>query len=103
MKHNLRKTPTPLLLFGLTVLLAACSRFAAPIGIQSVPRDAFPVFDNPELVSAAEADQEGLVRDDDPVIGISLDDAAKAFPIDIMGVHELGNDYIGDIPIAVTW
>ena len=85
------------------VLLAACSQFDAPIGIQTVGRDAFPVLDDPEFLSASEAEELGMVGALDPVIGIVIGGEAKAYPIDIMGIHELGNDTIGGIPIAVTW
>lgn len=85
------------------LFLAACSQFDAPIGIQTVERDAFPVLDNPEFLSAAEAEELKMVTAADPVIGIAIGGEAKAYPIDIMGVHELGNDTIGGIPIAITW
>lgn len=88
---------------GLAIFLSACSIFDAPIGIQSVPRDAFPVFDNPEMLSGAEAEAKGMIRGEEPVIGVALNQEAKAYPISIMGVHELGNDTIGGVPIVVTW
>ncbi len=78
----------------------ACS---APIGYQAVPRDGFPVFDNPDTLSAATAEADGMIYPRDPVIGVSLGGEAKAYPITVMGVHELGNDTIGGIPIAVSW
>ena len=83
--------------------LAGCSLFDAPIGIQAVPRDAFPVFDNPDLLTVREAEAMNLVRDLDAVIGITVGGEARAYPIDVMGIHELGNDTIAGIPIAVTW
>ena len=85
-----------------TVVLCA-SVSAAPIGYQAVPRDAFPVFDNPPMLSAAEAEEQGLVFDRDAVIGVAHGDEAKAYPVTVMGVHELGNDTIGGVPIAVSW
>ena len=88
----------------LSLTLTACtSRFDAPIGFQAGLRDAFPVFNNPELISVAEAKEWGQLRDDEPIIGVAFEGHAKAYPIDLMGVHELGNDVIGNIPIAVTW
>ena len=75
----------------------------ADIGYQAVPRDAFPVFDDPTMVSAAEAEQKGIVFDRAAVIGIAHNGEAKAYPIAVMGVHELGNDSIGGVPIAVSW
>jgi hypothetical protein len=76
---------------------------AAPFGYQAVPRDAFPVFDNPKTLPAAEAEAKGVVFDRDMVIGVARGREAKAYPITIMGVHELGNDVIDGVPIAVTW
>ena len=83
--------------------VAGCSRFDAPIGIQAVPRDAFPVFDNPDLLTVREAEALKMVRDLDAVIGVTMGGQARAYPIDVMGVHELGNDTIAGVPIAVTW
>jgi hypothetical protein len=37
------------------------------------------------------------------VIGIVIDDVAKAYQIKVMGIHELANDTIAGIPVAVTW
>ncbi|MBI1914087.1 MAG: DUF3179 domain-containing protein [Planctomycetes bacterium] len=117
---------------------------------RAVPRDGFPVFNNPPMVSAEQA--AGL-RDDDWIIGVTVngqakvrvhsgsesmkndhDDGrfsgnfrfavllslrhlnpfgpflgynghvqAKAYPVAVMGVHELGNDTCGGEPIAVSW
>ncbi|MFQ5956003.1 MAG: DUF3179 domain-containing (seleno)protein [Kiloniellales bacterium] len=87
---------------GLLALAVVASK-AAPIGWQAVPRDAFPVFDNPEMLTAAEAERRSLVFDRDAVIGVAHGQQAKAYPITLMGVHELGNDTIDGIPIAVSW
>lgn len=76
---------------------------AQPIGYQAVPRDAFPVFDNPEMLTAEAAEREGVIYPRDVVIGVRHGNAAKAYPITIMGVHELGNDVLDGIPIAVSW
>lgn len=67
---------------------------------RAVPRDAFPVFDHPKMAKASEARD---LNDDDRVIGVSLEKEAKAYPISVMGVHELGNDTCGGKPIAVSW
>ncbi len=65
-----------------------------------VARDAFPVLFDPKLTPAAEA--KGI-RDDEPVIGVAINGEAKAYPIIIMGRHELANDTCGGIPIAASW
>ena len=84
-------------------LWLATAGLAAQVGYQAVPRDAFPVFDNPRMVGALEAEAKGVVFDRDMVIGVARGREAKAYPITIMGVHELGNDVIDSVPIAVTW
>ena len=68
---------------------------------RAVPRDAFPVFNNPRMVKAKDVGDE--VRGAEPVIGVFLGGQAKAYPISVMGVHELGNDTCGGKPIAVSW
>jgi hypothetical protein len=91
-------------LIGLALLVfMVVAGQAAPIGYQAVPRDAFPVFDNPSMLSAAEAEARRLIFDRDAVIGVAHGPEAKAYPITIMGVHELGNDVVGGMPIAVSW
>ncbi len=66
---------------------------------RAAPRDAFPVFDNPKMSTAKEA----KTAPDEAVIGVVCDGEARAYPISIMGVHELGNDVCGKTPIAVSW
>lgn len=89
----------------LTALLSVAGVTAcdAPFGQQAVPRDAFPVFTNPPMLSAAQAEADGAIFPRDAVIGVAHGGEAKAYPITIMGVHELGNDTIGGVPIAVSW
>ena len=82
-------------------MVVACD--GAPIGRQAVARDAFPVFNNPRMLSAAQAEADGVIFPRDAVIGVAHGGEAKAYPITIMGVHELGNDTIGGVPIAVSW
>jgi len=67
---------------------------------RAAPRDAFPVLYNPKLVKAKEARS---IRDDERVIGVFLGKEAKAYPISVMGRHELANDTCAGKPIAVSW
>lgn len=85
------------------LLLVAVVGSGAPFGYQAVPRDAFPVFDDPRTLAAAEAERKGLIFERDMVIGVARGREAKAYPLAIMGVHELGNNTIDGVPIAVTW
>jgi len=90
-------------LIGGSLLVANAANDSAPIGYQAVPRDGFPVFDNPKMLTAPEAEAKRLIFERDMVIGVAHGRQAKAYPITIMGVHELGNDSIDGVPIAVTW
>lgn len=64
-----------------------------------VPRDTFPVLDEPEMAPADGAD----VKDDEPVIGVVCDGEARAYPVAVMGRHELVNDVCGKTAIAASW
>ena len=99
----LRKSAAAGLTAILLATLAAATAAAPPIGFQAVPRDAFPVFDDPRMLSAREAEEKRFIFDRDVIIGVAHNGEAKAYPITIMGVHELGNDSIGGVPIAVSW
>jgi len=65
------------------------------------PKDGIPSIDKPEFesVSAAEEWLEGR----SPVISVSHDGTAKAYPLAILNRHEIVNGRIGDLPIAVTF
>lgn len=65
----------------------------------AVLKDSFPVFDNPMMADAGET----TIEDPEYVIGVECDGVAKAYPISVMGHHELGNDVCGKTPIAVSW
>ena len=93
--------------FGLLLLLITAASVAScdtpPLGYQAVNRDAFPVFDDPRMLGAGEAESTGAIYARDAVIGVTHKGEAKAYPITVMGIHELGNDTIGGLPIAVSW
>jgi hypothetical protein len=40
---------------------------------------------------------------DDRVIGVEINGEARAYPISVMTVHEIANDVLGGVPIAVTY
>jgi len=65
-----------------------------------VKRDGFPVLFDPPMMSVA---TEKGVLDDEPVIGVAIGGEAKAYPIAIMGIHELVNDTCGGRPILTSW
>jgi hypothetical protein len=64
------------------------------------PRDGIPALDAPRFIAADDATN---LADTDRVIGLHLDDIAKAYPIRIMNYHEIVNDYFDDRPVAITF
>ncbi len=76
---------------------------ASGIGFEGISRDSFPVFNQPRMLRADQAEARGVILSRDAVIGVSLGGEAKAYPIAVMGYHELGNDTLAGVPIAVSW
>lgn len=70
---------------------------------RAAPRDTFPVLDHPEMLSPEQAEEGGAVSATDFVIGVAYGGEARAYPVAIMGRHELANDTIAGLPIAVSW
>lgn len=70
------------------------------------PRDGIPPIDNPRYVPQSEAD--AWLGSEEPVITVALEQAdgsilARAYPLQILLWHEIVNDTLGDIPVAVTF
>jgi len=83
------------------LLLSTANSYA--LGRQAVPRDAFPVFNNPRMLSVEAAEDLQVVLPRDAVIGVVYGGEARAYPVAVMGIHELGNDTIAGLPIVVGW
>ncbi|MEQ8399191.1 DUF3179 domain-containing protein [Thalassobaculum sp.] len=64
------------------------------------PKDGIPSIDNPVFVSVAE---DAGLADDEPVIGLSIAGDARAYPLQILIWHEIANDVVGGVPVAVTY
>ncbi len=62
--------------------------------------DGIPSLDNPELIAAADA---GYMIDDDLVFGVEINGDARAYPLRIMGWHEMFNEVIGGVPVALAY
>jgi len=65
------------------------------------PRDGIPSIDEPVFVSLEEADALYDVRE--PVMALELEGEARAYPLQILIWHEIVNDVIADVPVAVTF
>jgi hypothetical protein len=66
-----------------------------------LPPDAIPAIDNPQFLTAGEADNEYDANE--LVLGIEIDGDARAYSIPFLSGHEIVNDTVGGRPIAVTW
>ena len=66
-----------------------------------VPRDGIPPIDNPtfETIDAASA----WLQPQSPVIALELNGTARAYPLAVLTRHEIVNDRIGDLPVAITF
>ena len=69
--------------------------------IQTIlPEDAIPALVSPRYIPASTATD---LRDDEEIIGLSINGDSRAFPIATLSAHEIVDDVIGGQPIAVTW
>ena len=66
-----------------------------------VPRDGIPPIDNPTFESIAEAST--WLQPQSPVIAFTLEGVARAYPLAILTRHEIVNDIVADVPVAVTF
>ncbi len=64
------------------------------------PRDGIPALDDPVFVPA---DQAGFLNVEDRVLGISIGDVAKAYPIRILDWHEIVNDDFDGNAVVVSY
>ncbi len=65
------------------------------------PKDGIPAIDDPKFVSLQEADT--WLKPVEPVILLQIGDDVRAYPIQILIWHEIANDLVGGVPVAVTF
>ncbi len=78
------------------------SKYSAPLFdfMPAGPRkDEIPSINSPKLRDIAAADQASL----EPIISISINGEARAYPVAILLWHEIVNDDVGGVPVAVTF
>ena len=66
-----------------------------------VGRDGIPPIDNPQFDDLETAD--AWLQDYSPVIALEIDGVARAYPLAILTRHEIANDIVGGVPVAVTF
>ncbi|NOQ90294.1 MAG: DUF3179 domain-containing protein [Gammaproteobacteria bacterium] len=63
-------------------------------------KDGIPSIDRPKFVKARDA---SFIKDEDRVLGITINGISKAYPISILNWHEIVNDSIDDMFFAITY
>ena len=64
--------------------------------IASIDEPEFRSFDDPLIA-------ERGITVETPVLGVYIDGVARAYPVDVMSMHEIVNDEIAGKPYAVLW
>jgi hypothetical protein len=64
------------------------------------PPDGIPPIDHPQYVPVAAA---RFLSPGEPVIAVQIGDRARAYPLQILIWHEIVNDTLAGVPIAVTY
>jgi hypothetical protein len=68
--------------------------------VSVIPADSIPSIDKPRFVPIAE---EKDLPNREPVIRLEVNGDARAYPLRIMMWHEIVNDEVGGVPVAVTY
>ena len=108
-------------LFALAVVVAGCTQAQTPeqalpgfatntakrtIDLEELqsggpPKDGIPALDAPRFVSAGQA--SAWLADREPVVLLRIEDEAKVYPLQILTWHEIVNDSLAGVPVAVTF
>jgi len=64
------------------------------------PPDGIPPVDDPTFLGVADVD---FLADHEPVLALEIDGDARAYPVQIMTWHEIANDTVGGVPVAVSY
>ena len=64
------------------------------------PPDGIPPIDEPQFLPVADVD---FLADNEPVLALEIDGDARAYPVQIMTWHEIVNDTVGGVPVAVSY
>ena len=64
------------------------------------PPDGIPPIDKPAFERARDVD---WLKAKEPVLAFELDGEARAYPVQIMTWHEIVNDTVGTVPVAITY
>lgn len=66
-----------------------------------LPPGSFPKLDYPKFIGKDEGLKSFIKRE--PVMSVEINGEAKAYPLNMLSVHEISNDTINGIPIVATY
>jgi hypothetical protein len=69
--------------------------------LQGQVPDGIPAIDTPRFVRIDAADE--WLSDDEAVVILDINGDVRAYPIQILMWHEIVNDTVGEVPVAVTY
>ena len=64
------------------------------------PKDGIPAIDDPKFKPVSEITNLG---EKEPVVGLTVNGEAKAYPLQVLMWHEIVNDTVGGVPVSVTF
>jgi hypothetical protein len=64
-------------------------------------KDGIRSLEDPPFISIAEGNESFV--DNEPVIVVEINGDARAYPLGILTQHEIANDVVGGVPVAVTF
>lgn len=86
------------LLFNWGAALAADLRPDEIITV--LPKDAIPAILSPSFEDGRKV---SWLKRTDAVVGVEIGGDSRAYPVPNLSRHEIVNDRVGGVPIAVTW
>jgi len=66
-----------------------------------VPRNTFPTIDFPKFIGRKQGLEQFFKHE--PVIAVEIDGRAKAYPLNMLTMHEISNDTLSGLPILPTY
>ena len=88
----------------LAAFLSGIPAFSADLRPEEIvtvlPRDGIPAILSPSFDEGRKA---SWIKGKDYVVGMEIGGDSRAYPVPTLSRHEIVNDTVGGMPIAVTW
>ena len=99
------KFTVSIMLLGAFILLTGVNLDSAIVPKHQIlaggpPKDGIPAILKPKFIRPEQVD---FLEESDQVIGMVVGGVAKAYPLHILNWHEVVNDTVNGIPVAVTF